>query len=152
MTAEHLLEVLRSLRSDGIHARSGQAGSGLRRRKLPRVGLRQRVTILPLPADEGHPAVADHMKLTPGGHASMMVRVRNIAPSGLGIICNTPMAIESRFLLVLPRERGGIVHLLGQVKRCRPLDADTWDVGVQIRLDATPTELSDHVRSIRKVA
>ena len=152
MTAESLMSILRGLRSDGLfdHGRRGGTGSlsGMRRRKLPRVGVRQRLTILPLPADEDAPAAITGET----GRKAVIVRLRNLGPRGLGMLSDKPMNLGGRFLLLLPRERGGVVHLLGRVCRCREADAGLWDVGTEIQLDASQAQLTGLVRSLRHAA
>ena len=127
LTAEALMEVIRSLRSDLDAATA--AGGSLRRRKLPRVGLRLKVTILN--DDDATPAV---------------VRVRNLSPRGLGFVHTAPLPVGGEFLVELPCERGGSVHLAGRVERCRPIDARLWDVGGSLRLDVPRQEIEARLR------
>jgi hypothetical protein len=141
MTAEALMEVLRSLRSDPAGGvASGRAGSGRRRRKLPRVGLRLSLVILPMAASSAAPPIPQ------------MVRLRNLGPRGLGFIHTQPLALEQQFLIVLPRESGGMAHLLGRVERCRPLEAGTYDIGCSIRLDVPRQEMDHFVQQTRRRA
>ena len=127
LTAETLLEVLKSLRSD---APTG----AMRRRKLPRVGVRLKLTILP----SGGPAV---------------VRVRNISRRGLGFVHNQPLAIGQAFIISLPRESGGTVEMIGRVERCRPLDGGgSYDVGAALRVDVPREEIDYHLRNLRRSA
>ena len=134
LTAETLLEVLRSLRSDA------PAAGQMRRRQLPRVGVSLRLLILPCggSADAGGPAV---------------VRLRNLSRHGLGFVHNRPLALGQSFVITLPREAGGSVQMLGRVERCRPLDGGgSYDVGAAIRTDVPREEIDYHLRSLRRSA
>ena len=133
LTAEALTEVLHSLRSD---APSGQ----MRRRKLPRVGVRLRLMILP----------CGEASATAG---PAVVRLRNISRHGFGFIHSRPLAIGQAFVITLPREAGGSVQMLGRVERCRPLDGGgSYDVGAEIRTDVPREELDFHLRTLRRSA
>ena len=134
LTAETLLEVLKSLRSD---APAGQ----MRRRQLPRVGVSLRLMILPC----GEPAGST------AGPA--VVRLRNLSRHGLGFVHNRPLSLGQSFVITLPREAGGSVQMLGRVERCRPLDGGgSYDIGAAIRTDVPREELDYHLRSLRRSA
>ena len=135
LTVEAIIETLRSLTSDGV----GDSPRGRTPRRLPRVGLRMRIMILPLKG-ESRPRPA-------------IVRLRNMSPAGLGLMVDEPMQAGQQFLIRLPRDRGGSAHLLGVVERCRKLDGvASHDVGATLRLDVPRAEMARHVASVRKVA
>ena len=137
LTAEVLLDVLRSLRTDA-------AAAQMRRRRLPRVGVRLRLTILPCgPAEPGRLAE----RPTPA-----IVRLRDLSRRGLGFVHTRPLAIGQPFLITLPRQAGGLVHLLGRVERCRPIDGGAFDVGGSIRLDVPREEIEYYLRESRRSA
>lgn len=134
LSAETFLEVLRSLRSDLLPQK-------LRRRRLPRVGARLRLVILPCgPRAAGIPPRA------------AMVRLRDLSRNGMGFIHTRPLMVGQAFLICLEREAGGIVHLLGTVNRCRPLDARHYDIGGTIRLDVPREEMQGHLDELRRSA
>ena len=139
LTAEVLLEVLRSLRTDAPAAQ-------MRRRRLPRVGVRLRLTILPCrdrrteagaPAECGEPVI---------------VRLRNLSRRGLGFIHNQPLQLGQPFIITLPSERGGHVRMLGRVERCRTIDSGTYDIGCSIRTDVPREEIDYFLSGLRRSA
>ena len=135
LTVEAIIETLRTLTSDGV----GDSPRGRTPRRLPRVGLRMQITILPL-SDESMPRPAT-------------VRLRNMSPAGLGFLMDEPLREGQQFLIRLPRDRGGSAHLLGVVQRCRKLDGvSSHDVGATLRLDVPREEMARHVASVRNVA
>ena len=136
LTAEAFLEVLRSLRSDAPQAQ-------MRRRRLPRVGVRLRLLILPMGDDGNSPRPLPR---------PVTVRLRNLSRRGIGFVHNQPLSPGQAFMMTLPREAGGNVHLLGRVERCRQIDQETWDIGSSIRLDVPREEFEAHLARFRKSA
>ena len=138
LTAETLLEVLRDLRSD---AQTGQ----MRRRRLPRVGVRLSLVILPC----GKSAAS--VEAAKAGPAT--VHLRNISRRGLGFTYGKPFAVNQDFIISLPRQTGGNVHLLGRVERCRRLDGGmAYDIGAAIRVDVPREEVEYHLARVRRCA
>lgn len=137
LTAEALLDVLRSLRTDS-------AAAQMRRRKLPRVGVRLRLTILPCGTPEPGRSAAKPIPVS--------VRLRDLSRRGLGFVHNGPLEIGQAFLITLPRQTGGQVHLLGRVERCRPIDGGAFDIGGSIRLDVPRQEVEYYLRDLRRSA
>lgn len=134
LTAETFLEIVRSLRSDGLPQK-------LRRRKLPRVGARLRLVILPCgPRSAG---------IAP---RAATVRLRDFSRNGMGFIHSEPLVNGQAFLICLEREAGGTVHLLGRVNRCRALDGRHYDIGGSIRLDVPRAEMQGHIDDLRRSA
>lgn len=134
LTAETFLEVLRSLRSDELPQK-------LRRRKLPRVGVRLRLVILPCGP-----------RLAGAAPRSVMVRLRDLSRRGMGFIHTEPLEIGRAFLIALEREAGGTVHLLGSVNRCRRIDERCYDIGGLVRLDVPREEMQGHINGLRRSA
>jgi hypothetical protein len=141
MTAEEIMEVLRSLRSDGLL--DHRAVGTMRRRTLPRVGVRTRMSIL---------RVNDSLEHRSGHAKPEVVRVRNIGPRGIGVIGQHAMASGERFLVLLPRERGGVIRLLAEVRRCSTFGDGSFDIGAAFLLDATNEEIEDCIRTIKRAA
>lgn len=139
LTAEAVMDVLRSLRSDGPGGGGGGSSpSGRRPRQLPRVGMRVKLLILPLDPEAAPPQPA----------APVTVRVRNLSPRGLGLVHDHPLQVGQEFLIVLPREAGGVAYLLGRVQRCRELEGGgSFDVGASIRTDVPRDLLLRHVEN-----
>ncbi|MEM1011372.1 MAG: hypothetical protein AAGI46_04020 [Planctomycetota bacterium] len=139
MTAESLLEILRSLRSDGLL--DADSNRSMRRRKLPRVGIRDRLTILPVGNDCDERVTASPTN----------IRIRDIGPRGIGFVSDVAMSVGEKFLVLLHRERGGIVHILAEVKRARNVGG-TYDIGGTFHLDTTREEINAYLRSVKRAA
>ena len=130
LTAELLVDMLRDLRADspGTRARSGQS-----RRRLPRIGVRLQMTILPLDGDREMQQVT--------------VRVRDIGRGGFGFTHNTPLQPGQQFLVELPRQIGGTTWILGEVNRCEEQAGGTCLIGSRIRLDVPTVEVNRLMQS-----
>ncbi len=140
MTAESLMEILRSLRSDGLL--DGDGNRTMKRRKLPRVGVRARVTILPVDGDS-----AVRQRPAPSN-----VRLRDVGPRGIGFIADLDMKLGQKFLVLLHRERGGVIHLLAEVRRSRQVSTGSFEIGGAFHLNATREEVEGHLRSLDRAA
>src|SRR5688572_12018854 len=82
LTAETFLQIVQSLRTDGMTAGHREA------RKAPRVGIRGRVEIL-LPKSKGAQRIN--------------VSVRDLSAAGIGLLINEPFLVRGEeFLLMLP--------------------------------------------------
>lgn len=135
LTAETLLEVLRSLRCDPTSA-------AMRRRRLPRVGVRLRLKILPFGEGGAGPRMPQ----------PAIVRLRDLSRRGLGFVHSAPLEVGQSFIITLPREAGGHVHMLGQVERCRALEGGSWEIGSSIRTDVPREEIERLLASGRRSA
>ena len=136
LTAETLLEVLRSLRCDPTSA-------AMRRRRLPRVGVRLRLKILPFGEGPGN---------GPRMPQPAVVRLRDLSRRGLGFVHSSPLEVGQSFIITLPREAGGHVHMLGQVERCRALEGGSWEIGSSIRTDVPREEIERLLAGRRRSA
>jgi hypothetical protein len=137
---ESLLHAIRSLRAD-LTAQTA-AGGSLMRRGQPRVGLRLRMTILPLGGRALPPG--------PDADRATHVHLRNLSPRGVGFVHDRVLEEGRHFLIELPRERGGNAHLLGCVERCRRIEtaagaSPLYDIGGSLDLGAT----ADDIRQLR---
>lgn len=134
LSAETFLEVVRSLRSDGTPKK-------MRRRKLPRVGVRLRLVILPCGPNS-----------TGAAPRAVLVRLRDLSRRGVGFVHTERLEIGQAFFVNLPREAGGNLFLLGRIERCRQIDRDQFDIGGSIRLDVPREEVEQHVAGLRRSA
>lgn len=154
LTAEAVMDLLRSLRSDDSGGNGGGSSpSGRRPRQLPRVGVRMKLVILPIAGEADDNATPPPPPPPPTPPAPVAVRVRNLSPRGLGFIHNQPLPVGQEFLILLPRHAGGIAHLLGRVQRCRELEGGgAYDIGAAICMDVPREILLHHVQNARRCA
>ena len=127
LTAEALADILRALRADA--ARPSDKIGGRRRRSAPRVGVRLQISILPLDGQ------------LPASQARVLVRVRDLSPTGLGFVHREPLAKGQPFVIRLPKAIGGIARLLGRVEHCRRIDGGQYQIGATVLLNAPRAEV-----------
>lgn len=106
----------------GIKTEQGKGAAELRRN--PRVSIRYTVKIAPY---------------TNGtlGHA-IRVWTRDISPGGLGILHNIKMEVGSRFIVLLPRDKGKPLLLLCTVRNCQELSDNLYAIGTSFAEVAGP--------------
>ena len=131
------MDVIRTLKSD-LTATTA-AGGSLRRRRQPRVGVRLRLLIRAggRGGRDGRDSVA------------VAARLRDLGPRGVGLLTDREMPVGGDFVIELPRELGGVAHLMGRVERCRRVGgADAlYEVGATLRPDAPRDEVRRFLRA-----
>lgn len=129
LSAENLLEIVRSLRSDVDKTQ---------RRRQPRVGLRHTVRIIPCDASQiALPELAER------------AWVRDVSRRGLGLLVGRSLMIGQTVLLEISSETsGGLAHLLGRVARCEALNSEQHHVGVELILDTPQDVIADYAKRV----
>lgn len=114
LSAETFLQIVKSLRSDTV------GNGGREQRKMPRVGVRGRSTIL-----------------MPGktGQRPHTVNVRDISAGGIGLLMTEPLlSVGEEFVLVLPSTgQQGKRQMLCVVARFNKLSANLYTVGASFK-------------------
>jgi hypothetical protein len=114
---------------------SNSLDTGQRRRE-PRVGVRARVTIIPLTDGDG---------LAPG---PMAVPVRDLSAGGIGFLHGEKIALDSQFVVLLP-QGDDAVAVLCQVAYYQPLGDKLCAVGAKfVRVLRQPAEATEPVLSL----
>jgi len=123
------MELSRELFDQIVSHLKGAASSSDKRHK-PRVGLRKRVDLTPLNAP-GSP---------PLGHTSVMVR--DLSPSGIGLMNHQRMDANSFFAIRLPSSAIGALVAVYKVRHCDLIEDGLYRIGAQLvkvcDIDAEP--------------
>ena len=119
LTAERFKQIVVDARTQIVKERGD-------RRSSVRIGVRYQATVRRVDV----PALA----LVPSGDgesglAPMPARVRDISSSGVGL--TTPVALDGRFRLELPSERGVMYGVACSVESCRAVDANQFHIGAR---------------------
>ncbi|MEM8874166.1 MAG: PilZ domain-containing protein [Planctomycetota bacterium] len=123
LSAENLLEIVRSLRSDVDQAQ---------RRRQPRVGMRHTVRLIP--CDPAQIPLPEHAE---------RAWVRDVSRKGLGLLVGQTFELDQTVLLEISSDtHGGIAHLLGRVVRCEEISSDNCHVGIELILDTPQDEIA----------
>ena len=101
LSADTYEQIVRTLRSD--------ASTPTERRKHPRVGMRAKITVIPL-TPAGQPGKAD------------TVWVRDISDGGIGLVAGRAMKRGSLFVVQFSKHNNEARSLLCQVVQCRGAD------------------------------
>jgi hypothetical protein len=111
---------------------------GAQRRGEPRIGVRTRVTLIPLTDADGFTA------------GPIQVPVRDVAPGGIGFLHTERIALDSQFVVLLPQGDNDSVAVLCQVVYYQPLAEHVFAVGASfVRILRQPvTETADPALSI----
>jgi hypothetical protein len=109
---------LRPRAAEGVTgpASSDAAASGEQRRREPRVGVRSRVTIIPL---------TDSVAMGP-----FEVPVRDFSAGGIGFLHRDKIALDEQFVVLLPDGRD-VLAMLCQVAYYQPLSDHSYAVGAK---------------------
>ena len=90
---------------------------GAQRRGEPRIGVRTRVTLIPLTDADGFTA------------GPIQVPVRDVAPGGIGFLYPGRIGLDSQFVVLLPQGDNDSVAVLCQVVYYQPLAEHVFAVG-----------------------
>ncbi len=112
LSAEMLQEIIKTLRSD--ERSSSRHGM----RKEGRVGVRCAVDLVPHTFDDN-------------GAKIIKVKVRDVAPSGIGFISRTSMTVGQELICRLPTEGGAITEVPMTVRHCHRISKDLFNVGAK---------------------
>jgi hypothetical protein len=110
-------------------------GGGGQRRREPRVGVRARVTIIPLTDGDGLAA------------GPMAVPVRDLSAGGIGFLHSAKIPLDSQFVVLLPQGNDSVA-VLCQVAYYQPLGDKLCAVGAKfVRVLRQPAEATEVVIS-----
>lgn len=130
LSAEHLLDIVRHLRSD--------LDSASQRRRQPRVGLRHTVRVIP--CDEAQTPLADD---------GCRAWVRDVSRRGLGLLVNDEFTLGRTALLEISSEQNeSPAYLLGRVVRCEALSQDHFHVGIELILDTPQDVMASYTKQL----
>ena len=90
------------------------------KRKSPRVGIRQAITITPLKGADGKIGT------------SFQVTARDLSATGIGLVTFQPLEAECRFAIKLPVNGGKDMLAIYSVKHCDPLEEGMFRVGAYL--------------------
>jgi hypothetical protein len=107
LSADLFEQIIAGLKGDNVAGRD--------KRAEPRVGLRKRTTIM--------------LGLSDGGAESMLVWVRDLSRSGIGILHSKSVKPGTEFTIRLPRRDGGDVVITYVVKYCKLVGSKQFSVG-----------------------
>ena len=122
LSAELFDEVVTSLNAATATAQAAapgyeDAGGVGQRRQAPRVGVRARVTLIPL---------TDRL-----ASSAMSVPVRDLSPAGIGFLHAEKIDLDESFVVLLPQSAGGQIAMLCEVAYWQPLAPNLFAIGAR---------------------
>ena len=109
--------------------RSSLKGLGGGRRSEPRAGLRIRAVVTPLGTDN-----------KPG--TPMEAHVRDISPTGIGLICAAPLFVGSVFAICMKDTQDNNLIALYTVRRCLAIGPSEFTIGGLLKTIVEPKHLA----------
>lgn len=104
-------------------------------RRLARVGVAFRLTL-----KRGR---------TPAAGASIVVRLRDLSPTGVGLIASQPLKYGERIVAQLPRAAELPLEILGEVRFCTQVEERLWHLGVHFVADNQGTDYTRRAIDVR---
>ena len=124
-TAEQFNQIVESLRSDSLGKRSYE------KRTAPRVGVRTRLEIVPLPGLP--PGAIVPARLTSSmGTGPVSVWVRDISADGIGILHATHMDSGTRFVAHFLRGQREPLSVVYTVTNCKTISKTLFTIGAKL--------------------
>jgi hypothetical protein len=125
-TAEQFNQIVESLRSDSLGKRSYE------KRTAPRVGVRTKLEIVPLPGLP--PGVPVPPRLPPAAASGPVenVWVRDISADGIGILHASPMDAGARFVAHFLRGQRAPLSVVYAVTHCKTISKTLFTIGAKL--------------------